>query len=37
MAVREADQAFKKEVSNYKREFLICTQGIKDNSRLHEF
>lgn len=31
----EAEQAFKKEVSNYKREFLICTQGIKDT--VHDY
>lgn len=30
MAVGEVDQAFKKEVSNYERELLICTWGIKD-------
>lgn len=31
--LEEADEAFKKEVSNYKREFLICRQGIKDTGR----
>lgn len=33
--LEEADQAFKKEVSNYKRESLICTQGIKDT--VHDY